>query len=249
MRSRIISLIFRVVLAVWLLWAATQLADALDGVAVTAPGLILFVAATASCALVLPGLWRLVKRDRFSPPLSVSATTEGGGTVVVALPALAQDRKDRARHEAAHAVAVHALGHQLMRLSIRALGNSGGRTAWRHRDGVLASVDHVTVSFAGPLADGRRIPSKPLADGGDDQSRMLYDAIDASIADAQGRSPVEIIDIGTRKARHIIVEHEKAIDDLAQLLVDTEEKRDLQADELAAFMQTHNVTPMDHEQR
>lgn len=61
-----------------------------------------------------------------------------------------RDLQKRARHEAAHAVVAHALGHLGLSASVVPDRRSGGRVTWRHKAAALASVDRIAVTFARP---------------------------------------------------------------------------------------------------
>lgn len=142
----------------------------------------------------------------------------------------------RARHEAAHAVAVHELGHRIDSVSVSINGRSGGRVSWTHREGVLASVDHVAICFIGPLAEqtGDVMPATPAAD--DDYSVMLRTAIAASITDPEERSAASILEAASEQARHILREHSVEIESLATALVASDGTRDLTGDEVLAVL-------------
>lgn len=217
----------RFLAAIVILGIATVIARGMDGVVVTAPDLIMIVAGILAFSLVARGLVNLMRRD--NPPIS-SAMFDSGVRAPRRL------ISNRARHEAGHAVVAHALGHRLMGLSIEVVDNSGGRTIWGHRDDLASSIDHVAVSFAGPLAETMHDPGASLLSGSDDRDKLLHDAIAAFVSDPEGRSPVQIIEEGTRLARSILSERSRDVDDLTRLLMDTKGKRDMTEEELSAFM-------------
>ena len=126
-----------------------------------------------------------------------------------------------ARHEAAHAVAVIALGHELVKVSTQIGftvedGFSGnlGHTAWRHPN--APSIDLVTVSLIGNMA--QELPSDHRLTGGDidDYEAAMRASITAAIA--SGSTPSTILDGAMLRARALLEEHAAEIDLLAAAL-------------------------------
>lgn len=131
-----------------------------------------------------------------------------------------EERERMARHEAGHAVVAHALGHQVTKVTIvpNPERQSGGHTIWRHRDDAPVSIDHVAVTYAGPLAEGSGYaPAFPLEH--DDFTRMWRWSVAASVIDEAQRTPGEVIDAGARLARRLLDEHSQIVSRLAAALV------------------------------
>lgn len=183
---------------------------------------------------------RLLVRALFPPStgagLGGTALADGAMPLGVA-GQLHRSLEVRARHEAAHAVAVHVLGHRIDAVSVSITGRSGGRVSWTHHEGVLASIDHVIVCFIGPLAErtGDVMPVSPRAD--DDYSVMLRTAIAASITDPEERSVVDVLEVASEKARKILRDHRAEIEALTDALVATDGTQDLSVDEVLATVQ------------
>lgn len=139
-----------------------------------------------------------------------------------------------ARHEAGHAIAALALGHQLVSVSVRPQGISGGRTAWRHKDDKPISFDHLIVAFAGGLADASGDCGGDASAYGhrDDVSDMLRGAMALSTLPHETRSPTQLIDAAHRAAQNIVSDHQPQIDALAQQLIDTRRIRDLPGEDV-----------------
>lgn len=126
-----------------------------------------------------------------------------------------------ARHEAAHAVAVVALGHELVKVSTEIGftvedGFSGnlGHTAWRHPD--APSIDLVTVFLIGNMA--QELPNDHRLTGGDidDYEAAMRASITAAIA--SGSTPSAVLDGAMLRARALLEEHAAEIDLLAAAL-------------------------------
>lgn len=126
-----------------------------------------------------------------------------------------------ARHEAAHAVAVVALGHELVKVSTEIRftiedGFSGnlGHTAWRHPD--APSIDLVTVFLIGNMA--QELPNDHRLTGGDidDYEAAMRASITAAIA--SGSTPSAVLDGAMLRARALLEEHAAEIDLLAAAL-------------------------------
>lgn len=145
----------------------------------------------------------------------------------------------------AHAVVAHALGHLVLSASVVSDRGSGGRVTWRHKDATfaLASVDHVAIAFAGPLAGRTGDVVLTAENGTDDYSALLRTSIAASITDPESRTPGEILDAGTKAARRLVAAHAEAINALADELLATEGKYDLGEARIRELMQLHHVQP------
>jgi hypothetical protein len=240
---RYISSVIRVLVAAVLIWIAVPFAGVFEGVEVTAPGLV-------KTSLLLLALWLLVTgfSKVFAPARHIAVEAPGYGLEPARLVGstwltIRRSRELRARHEAAHAVAAFALGHQVLSASVAPDRGSGGRVMWRHRNPALAlaSVDHVAIAYAGPLAERTGDVYETAQEGSDDYSTLMRTAIAASITDPEARTPSEILDEGTRCARRLIEAHAQAVDALTRLLIATDEERDVLEEEIAALMRLHGV--------
>lgn len=238
MMMKIAAFLFRLVLALAVIIITGPVARLFADVKVTAPGLVVVLGLFIAARLVLIGAVRFTRPD----PVALSAAAD---VPMARARALGEVRSAelRARHEAAHAVVAHALGHRVLVATIVTDGDSGGRVTWRHKDPsmALASIDHVTVAFAGPLAEQTGDVVSAAQGGADDYSAMMRTSIAASITDPLRRSPGEILDAGTKEARRLIRLHPRAIDALAAELLSTEGRRDLDEDEIRGLMQLHRV--------
>lgn len=242
---RIVQFLLRFAAALGLLYIAVPFADAFESIEVTAPGLVLTVIVLVALHLFGTGTAKLIAPRR-------SIAVAGGDYVLGSArlgrsPAmmLHKDLEKRARHEAAHAVVAHALGHLVLSASVAPDRGSGGRVVWRHSDAAFAqaSIDHIAVTFAGPLAEQTGDVVQAAENGADDYSALLRTAIAASITDPENRTPGEILDAGTKTARRLVLRHSRAIEALTYELLATEEKRDLGEDEIRGLMQLHHVRP------
>ncbi|WP_394941162.1 hypothetical protein [Psychromicrobium sp. YIM B11713] len=215
-----------------MLFLSFQLTPVFDGIEITAPGLVIAVAILLSFRLFFKGIFGLIMPDARTVT-----------TMRPSLDRIYKGHQKRAQHEAAHAVVAYALGHRVLSASIVSQGMIGGRVAWRHHSDVLASVDHIAVTFAGPLAEGTGDVIEQGIQYTDDYSALLRTAIAASITDQAQRTPTQIIDDGTRLARCLVEDHAGAIEAVAAALLSTEAKHDLEEGELRELMERHSVRP------
>jgi hypothetical protein len=126
---------------------------------------------------------------------------------------------ENARHEAAHAVVAHKLGHDVLAVSVRPSARSGGDTQWVHRDNLPSSVDHAAIAYAGPLATGVGNTLPHTSSHEDDTALMWRHAVAASISDPQCLSPHEVIEQAATSARAILAADADAIDRVAAALI------------------------------
>lgn len=120
-----------------------------------------------------------------------------------------------ARHEAAHAVAVLVLGHELIEVSSAPnhQTSASGYVRWVHPE--EPSVDQVTVALIGNLAQHK--PHDHRVGGlGDDLQSALRASLVAAMA--SGENPSQVLDRGMERARHILADHTTEIDTLAAAL-------------------------------
>lgn len=125
-----------------------------------------------------------------------------------------------ARHEAAHAVAVLALGHQIIRVSTEgdSGGAMGGHCLWRHRDGALhGTLDHVTIALAGHAGQPSFGATGVGLGRNEDYADALRSALAVSLADPSV-SHSAVLDEATATARTIIDENADAIETLTHAL-------------------------------
>jgi len=118
-----------------------------------------------------------------------------------------------ARHEAAHAVAAHALG--LPVLSVDA--DPGGFPVTRFRSRVVDNWDRAVVSMAGPIAEGRHpaegVVCEALADldwqDEEDHDDDLASAL-AEYPDLTNDQRVNVVMLAWQRAADLLAEHEPA---------------------------------------
>ena len=173
---------------------------------ITWPGAAFMVAMVMMCVLVVrmsrsAGRWERFLRRRAEAPVGLAADV-------------------RARHEAAHAVVAHRLGHIVESVSITPEGISGGRVVWRHRDGAICSVDHMTISYAGPLADGAGVTFVGTRDVEDDASLLLRQAVAVSSIDDRDLTPSQALDLAVTEARRLVDVADREIDCVAAALIE-----------------------------
>jgi len=121
--------------------------------------------------------------------------------------------ENTARHEAAHAVAAHALG--LLVLSVDA--DPGGFPVTRFRSRVVDNWDRAVVSMAGPIAEGRHpaegVVSEALADldwqDEEDHDDDLASAL-AEYPDLTDDQRVNVVMLAWQRAADLLAEHEPA---------------------------------------
>jgi len=123
--------------------------------------------------------------------------------------------KTTARHEAAHAVAVIVLGRELKTVSSKLDLNTRmlGHIAWVHPH--EPSLDLVTVSLIGNMAQVKPNDYR-LASISDDYQSALRAAV--CVAMHTGENPSFVLDEGMRQARKILHDHEHQIEALAAVL-------------------------------
>lgn len=243
---RIVRVILWMSIAMLVLQFGYVVATQLEGVEVTAPGLAR-VATIVMTLKIFDVAIRGFLRDHRSHVASVEAARARMPIASMRPTSNQQEIKrsleTRARHEAAHAVVAHVLGHLVVSASIAPLGSSGGRVAWQHKTNSLASVDHIAIGFAGPLAEGTGdvLPGHLRHD--DDYSKLLHMSMAASVTDPAARTPTQILDEGTAVARRLIAEHATAIDVLTKALLTTDEERDLDEHEIQRLLDEHFAGP------
>lgn len=213
------------------------LADLLVDAEVTAPGLAT-VGATVLALWVLLPLWRKPAHPVGVGTAAGFVAERGGSATVQRRPA-----ESLARHEAAHAVVAHALGHRVTHVTIAATGQTGGSTGVEYATGGRVTVDRIAITYAGPWAEGTgdvvyQIPG----DFYDDYTALMRLALAASINDRYQRTPNELFDAGVHLARAIVADNTEAIEAVAAALVSTERQRDLDEAETTALMQKHQVS-------
>lgn len=120
-----------------------------------------------------------------------------------------------ARHEAAHAVAIMVLGHDVLKITTEPGPGYLGRCSWKAPDKEPAAVGSVAISLIGHLVDAAEnmTPDKP----GDDYEMALKQSLHASAL--TGRAPSEILDEGMALAQKIYAENQDPIDRLAAKLM------------------------------
>lgn len=233
---KILNAVLRIAYATILVWFGYQIAPTFTGLEVTAPGLVIIAALILAAAQITRAFIRIFERQ--------PAIDHGSAAHMTAVPALTLHKTlpARSRHEAGHAVVAGALGHRVVVVSVSTCGASGGRTIWRHRDSDLvdASVDHVAVAFAGPLAE-RTGDVVDSADGSDDYSLLMRTAIAAAVIDPQRRAPTEILDAGVALARGLLAEHAAAVDVIADKLISTDGTTDLDEEQINRLLKSTGV--------
>lgn len=125
-----------------------------------------------------------------------------------------------ARHEAAHAVAALALGHQVIRVSTEGDAGSsmGGHCLWRHRDGALhGTLDHVVIALAGHAGQPSPQSTGVGLDRREDYADALRSALAVSMADPSA-SYSAVIGEAMATAQTIVDENAQAIEALAHAL-------------------------------
>ena len=121
--------------------------------------------------------------------------------------------ENTARHEAAHAVAAHALG--LLVLSVDA--DPGGFPVTRFRSRVVDNWDRAVESMAGPIAEGRHpaegVVCEALADldwqDEEDHDDDLASAL-AEYPDLTDDQRVNVVMLAWQRAADLLAEHEPA---------------------------------------
>lgn len=222
MRSRTTKLLLRVALGLLLFTLGPALSQSTPDVEITARGLVDALLTGFLLLLlleiVLLTIHMTVDKIRStlirSGPASQSAV-RGHGIGRALIPRTIQLR---ARHEAAHAVAALVLGHRLQQASTLPEGASGGRVRWSHAHGHPSSIDHVTITLIGPIAEGIG-DVLDAQHGTDDHTLALRQALAASSRANQTLSVVEILDHATHRARQLLKDYEDHIEAVTQMLI------------------------------
>lgn len=245
MTAKILNIAARLALAVMTLTIGRYIAQETGSVVVTTDGLILTVTLLIVCRLIWPGLRQFItsrkaqqadiSMTKDARPFTSALTAEEEKQAKAPLPS-------RAKHEAAHAIAVCALGHRLIYISLQQRGFSGGRTVWRHRDERLTSIDHIAVSYIGQLAEKEENPQTPPDSGSDDTSRILRDSITVSMNDPQDRTPEQIMTAGIQRARQISRDYSDAIDDLTETIIESGNSGYMNEKSLRSVINKHGLS-------
>lgn len=224
--ARIARLLFWIGVLAFILWVAQPLIAAVPDTTPTwsdlTTAVVVVLIAIAFGKLTLAVL-RLVfpPREKGLTAAALDGTVAIGPGGLGSATKLALERlKTRARHEAAHAVVVRALGHRLMRVTTVPTAANAGHTAWQHREDAPASIDHVVVALAGPISESSATATIPgsLQDHHDDHAFALRQALSVSLADGEARTSAQVLDEATAAARRILSEHAEDVDRLAEAL-------------------------------
>ncbi len=230
--SKLLSATFYIIIGVLMLMLAQPVEQILTDAKATPGQIAAIIITLISIGCFVRALNRIVQETfRIDEPVINGA--EGSlGVARMAAPLSEAQRVRIARHEAGHALVAIALGHKVTRMSIAPKGVSAGRTHWQHKDNVILSLDHLTVAYAGAIADKvlTRRPHSPTGD--DDVSILLRDAISLSTFDPEGRSPHELLALALTRARGILESEHALLDVLTKMLARTEGKRDLEHEEI-----------------
>lgn len=219
----------RVALAITLLIAAEPFSSSFRGTEVTLEGIVLTGCIVTTMMLLFKAAVIMI-----TPEPKLVHAMGSMGTAILTKPDTPEKIRHIALHEAGHAVAAIALGHQLISVTIRQKGYRDGQTAWRHSKRSAISFDHLVVAYAGGIADqsGQCGGDASFFNERDDSSDILRGAIAVSTLPGETRSPSQLLDQAHRVARELVTSRSQQIQILTELLIGTERKSDLRGDEL-----------------
>lgn len=199
-----------VVVAVLLIFLAGSVPPAsvtVHGVLQTAGATLLIMAVARLC-------WLLISMSRNGTAPQRVVTLMSMVSPRSLTHALDPGLRTRARHEAAHAVAVHVLGATLHCVSTRPMRASGGRTIWSAGD-ELSETDRLVITVIGAVADGAR-EADLAAVPDDDFTRAQRQAMGIAMQD--GHSVGRLLDEAISRARTLLATNSTAVDRLAHAL-------------------------------
>lgn len=169
------------------------------------------------------------------PPASIERNAGAAYDATLAAPTrLGSVPRERAAHEARHAVVAAALGFTVTYVGIRQVGASGGRTLWQPRGEMpLAELRWAeAVVSAAPAGYNNGCAQS-------DDTLFLAQLVQiAASGDYPAAVPgplpfAELVDAALAAARTLVKEHEVLIDELTELLMDRDE---LEGNELTEFL-------------